>query len=115
MKTHPITIHEQSNSCVFKPPFNFRNFLAEILSTEKYTLDIHCSEEMLDNEEFEVQLKLEDLGILVVEMLYGRDSRCFECSIGEDYHNVVDAASFWRWVAICGRKTTNQALTTPNS
>lgn len=94
-----------------KAPFNFRNFLAEILADEYYTLDVHCSQEMLDSEEFEVEIKFETLRIFVTEILCGKDSKTFECTIGHDYHEIRDAASFWRWVAICGRKN----LTTPES
>lgn len=108
---HPITIHEQSDACIFKTPFNFRNFLAEILADEYYTLDICCSQEMLDNEEFEAEIEFTTLGIVIVEILYGKDSKTFECAIGDNYHEIRDAASFWRWVAICGRKN----LTTSES
>ena len=101
---HPITIHEQSNACIFKAPFNFRNFLAEILADEYYTLDIRCSQEMLDNEEFEVEIEFETLGITIVEILCSKDSKTFECTIGDDFHEIRDAASFWHWVATCGRK-----------
>lgn len=78
--------------------------MAEILADEYYTLDIRCSQEMLDNEEFEVEIEFETLGITIVEILCSKDSKTFECTIGDDFHEIRDAASFWRWVATCGRK-----------
>lgn len=105
MKTHPITIHEESDSEIFKAPFDFRNLLAEILSEEQFVLNIKCSEEMIDNEEFEVELEFPSLGIFVVEMLGAQGTTRFECNTGEDFHQISDKASFWRWVAICGRKS----------
>lgn len=109
--TYPISIHEQSDGGIFKSPFNFRNLLAEILEGECYTLDIKCSQEMLDEEEFEVLIELENLGMTIQETLVERKTGFFDWSYGEIYETISNAATFWRWAAICGKKS----LTTSNS
>lgn len=108
---HPITIHESNNGTIYNSPFKFRNLLAEIIDDESFILDIRCSQEMLGNEEFEVSLEFEDLGIIITETVSETSrSGAFRCYSGDNSFTIKDAASFWRWVAICGKK----ALTTSN-